>query len=115
MKRRITRWPLFLRQISGKSMQPALREGQVVAALAWFWRLRPGDVVIIEHNGMEKIKRLKKIRQGEVWLAGDNPGKSTDSRHFGWLPREAVLAKVVYPNPALSSEYSRRGRQPKQS
>ncbi|EST06049.2 Peptidase S24/S26A/S26B [Kalmanozyma brasiliensis GHG001] len=39
---------------------------------------------------------------GHVWLAGDNMGNSTDSRHYGPVPLGMVRGKVlarVYPNP----------------
>lgn len=39
---------------------------------------------------------------GHVWLAGDNMGNSTDSRHYGPVPLGMVRGKVlarVFPNP----------------
>jgi type IV secretory pathway protease TraF len=86
-------------------MLPRLRPGSLVVALKLPAKLRSnikvGQVVIIDHNGLEKIKRVAKVRGNkkgnEVYVLGDNPLASTDSRNFGWLPSSAVRAKVVWP------------------
>lgn len=78
-------------------MQPKFRPDAVVWASAIFRRLDAGDVVILEHNGLEKIKRVEAVQDGELFVLGDNPGASTDSRSFGWLPLETVKAKVIWP------------------
>jgi signal peptidase I len=90
-------------------MEPSLHEGQLVVATGWYWRLRVGNVVIIKHDGLEKIKRLTKIDGGRIWVEGDNHSQSTDSRHFGWLTRNAVNGKVIIP------EYSQREQPPERS
>lgn len=87
---------IYLRRVSGDSMQPKLKNGQIILAVS-FKRPKTGNVVIFRHNGLEKIKRLVKIRQDEVYILGDNPQLSTDSRTFGWLPISAVKAKVIWP------------------
>jgi len=89
--------PLLLRQIVGKSMLPSFREGGILVGLSWFSGIKPSDVVIILHEGREKVKRVHKVRDGELYLLGDNSELSTDSRDFGWLPVEAVSAKVIWP------------------
>lgn len=86
----------MLRQVSGASMLPAFAPGRIVIAVR-FRRLRPGQVVIISHNGSEKIKRIREIRFGRVFVLGDNPAESTDSRSFGALPVAAVQARVIWP------------------
>ena len=77
------------------SMQPTLQPGQLVLATGWFSGLRPGDVVIMRHEGIEKIKRISQVRLGEVFVVGDNQAASTDSRDFGWLSTRLVIAKVL--------------------
>lgn len=84
-----------LRRIEGRSMLPSCRPGN----LALFVRrrhLRPGDIVMARHNGLDKIKRIRIVRGQRLWLEGDNPAFSTDSRHFGWLPKRQILGVMIY-------------------
>lgn len=75
-------------------MNPTLNHGQVV--LIWRWaKLSPGKVVVVRHKGLEKIKRIQDIQDGQVFVIGDNPSGSTDSRQFGWLPVSHVQGRVV--------------------
>lgn len=91
------RRPLFLRHIIGRSMQPKLNDGQVVVASGWFSALQPHDVVIIQHEGIEKIKRIDRIEGEHIFIVGDNKEMSTDSRQFGWVETAHVLGKVLWP------------------
>lgn len=90
---------LLVRRVVGLSMQPTLRPGQIIVATS-LKRPMPGDVVVFEHQGFEKIKRLEKINGSEMFVAGDNPAQSTDSRQFGVLPITVVRAVVVWPRRA---------------
>jgi phage repressor protein C with HTH and peptisase S24 domain len=76
-------------------MLPAYRPGQIVVALRK--RPRRGDVVVFMHQNLEKIKRVHEVREADVYLLGDNPGESIDSRSFGWLPMEAISGVVIWP------------------
>jgi nickel-type superoxide dismutase maturation protease len=57
----------------------------------------PGSVVVVRlPDGTEAVKRF--VRQepdGGLWLQGDNPLASTDSRTLGALPVHAVVGRVV--------------------
>jgi len=88
--------PFILRQVKGDSMVPTLKAGQLVVGRQKR-ELSVGDVVIASHNGIEKIKRIEKQQGDRIYLLGDNRSASTDSRNFGWLPLETVVAKVVWP------------------
>ncbi len=94
----ISKWrPLVVRRVSGISMEPYVKSGALVIARGFFMRLKKYDVVVVQQNGIEKIKRILHIRHGELFLIGDNPTKSTDSRHFGWIPQSQVIGKVIWP------------------
>lgn len=85
---------IVLRRVEGLSMHPAYPHGKIV--VAWRWRRpRIGDVVIVRHHRLELIKRVSQLDDEKVYLLGDNPEESTDSRHYGWLPRNSIMAVVV--------------------
>ncbi|HEY4160589.1 MAG TPA: S26 family signal peptidase [Candidatus Saccharimonadales bacterium] len=77
-------------------MAPALLPGQLVVG-RYTRELQPGDVVIVSHNGLEKIKRIERQQGDLLYLLGDNPAASTDSRSFGWVQSDSIVAKVVWP------------------
>jgi nickel-type superoxide dismutase maturation protease len=88
---------LLVRRVVGGSMSPKLRPGQLLLATPLFRRLRPGQVVIINHEGRQKVKRIERIERDKVFVIGDNLNASTDSRHFGWLASRQIIARVVWP------------------
>ena len=78
-------------------MLPSLRPGQIVICSRMIKKLRTGHVVVIRHEGLEKIKRISDINDHGFFVLGDNPDLSTDSRDFGRIARENVVAKIVWP------------------
>lgn len=78
-------------------MTPKLNPGQLLLATPLFRRLRPGQVVIINHGGKQKVKRIERIDDNRVFVIGDNLSASTDSRHFGWLELHQIIARVIWP------------------
>jgi len=87
---------MILRRVTGYSMVPSLGPGQIILARK-SRKLRVGDVVVFRHRGLEKIKRLHAVNDGRIHVRGDNKNLSTDSRHFGSLPIEHVVARVIWP------------------
>jgi nickel-type superoxide dismutase maturation protease len=87
---------ILLRRVTGESMLPTLRPGQLVVAVRRM-RVRQGDVVMLRHDGLEKIKRVAEMMDGRLFVMGDNPSRSTDSRTFGWLDPAKIVARVVWP------------------
>lgn len=78
-------------------MLPVLRQNTLILGLRRIRSLQPDDVIIFLHEGREKIKRVSKVRGSQVFVLCDNNRASTDSRHFGWIDKNTVLAKVVFP------------------
>ncbi len=88
---------LVVRRVEGKSMLPTLLPGKLVIASGLYRRISRGDLVIFTHQGIDKLKRIKDIRQPEFYALGDNSASSTDSRSFGWLPVSSIKARVIWP------------------
>lgn len=78
-------------------MLPSLVPGNIVLGVRFGLKPRPGRLIVIKHDGLEKIKRVSKSDNGLYYVTGDNPDHSTDSRHFGWIPASAVQAVIIWP------------------
>jgi phage repressor protein C with HTH and peptisase S24 domain len=90
-------WPLGLYRVSGESMEPSYKPGRLVVGLRCAKPHR-GDVVVADF-GRLLIKRVGRIEtDGGLWLLGDNPGMSSDSRDFGPVPPECVKAVILFSN-----------------
>jgi nickel-type superoxide dismutase maturation protease len=85
--------------VAGRSMAPTLRPGDFLLVRYGGRPARPGDVVLARRPDRAELLVIKRLRQrlsdGRLWLAGDNPSHSDDSRLFGAVAPEAVLARVL--------------------
>lgn len=92
-------WPLRRVLVIGPSMAPALRHGDVLLVRRTPPGVlsKPGSVVVVDLPDRPlAVKRLTRIEpDGRVWVEGDNPFGSTDSRQLGALPADAVSGRVV--------------------
>jgi nickel-type superoxide dismutase maturation protease len=81
----------------GDSMLPTLKDGDEVIVKSTA-ALQVGDIVVAKHPFRQTpvIKRITKFSTcGKLFLSGDNPQESTDSRSFGGIPAKDVLGKVI--------------------
>jgi len=92
-------WPLRRFRVEDTSMQPSLEPGDRLLVLTWSAPKR-GDVVVLRDPSARArfaVKRVESLTaQGEVVVRGDNVNVSRDSRHFGPLPRDLIVGRVVY-------------------
>lgn len=93
----------MIRRVAGSSMVPSLYAGRIVYATNLYAMLNRGDIIIIWHQGIEKIKRIQAIDGDRLYVVGDNQLASTDSRAFGWLDRSVVRGKVIWPRRSVKS------------
>jgi nickel-type superoxide dismutase maturation protease len=80
------------------SMLPVLQPGDWVLGIRDPASVDIGDIVVIDHPqrpGFRLVKRVVDRDAGGLVLAGDNPGPSVDSRHFGPVPPGEVMARLV--------------------
>ena len=57
-----------------------------------------GDLVVARHPfqaNQRLIKRVEKVEEGRVFLRGDNPEESTDSRGLGALGVDRLVGQVI--------------------
>ena len=93
-------------------MQPTLEHGDRVLVRRLGRKASPrlGAVVVTWHPQRSKlrlIKRLKSIEETGLWLLGDNPTESTDSRQLGAVPTNLLIGEVVGRLPGRGSEQGR--------
>ena len=76
-------------------MLPNLKSGKLVLGWCYSVKFQPGQVVIFKHQGREMIKRIQDIEVDGLFVVGDNPSASTDSRNFGRITKAQVRARVL--------------------
>ena len=89
-------------EVSGASMSPTLDDGDFVIVDQHAYRRRApaiGDIVLLRDPRVpdrELVKRVARIDAVRgIWVEGDNPEASTDSRDFGWIAPESIAGRVV--------------------
>jgi nickel-type superoxide dismutase maturation protease len=93
-------FPIMIRRVQGHSMVPILPPGTLVYAWRWYRSLKPQKVIIFIRENRETVKRIDHIDEGGLYVLGDHPETSTDSRHYGTIPTTAVEGIVFWPRTA---------------
>jgi nickel-type superoxide dismutase maturation protease len=94
-------WAVRRTEVVGPSMLPTLDPGDrvLVVRLPRWWPLAPGHLVAVPDPRLPSrllVKRVTAVSDGSIEVGGDNEGSSTDSRHFGPVPRRRVVGRVLY-------------------
>lgn len=83
-------------------MLPKFKPGDSIISFNWaylFSKPKVGEVVVLKKSGKDIIKRIQNIHDRnafEIFVIGDNPKESTDSRSFGWIKKNQIIGKVIY-------------------
>lgn len=87
-------------RVSGPSMEPTLRDGDLVLVW-WGRRARTGDLVVFRHPEQPDLLTLKRAAYPDPedprrwWVERDNPNLGSDSWSFGSVATHDVLARVL--------------------
>lgn len=98
----ICNFPLAI--VEGNSMYPTYKEGSVLLATRLFniENLKVGDICIYHRGENIVIKRITRIQVDvesntySFYFEGDNAENSYDSRHYGYVNEEMIIAKVLW-------------------
>ncbi|MFI2185873.1 nickel-type superoxide dismutase maturation protease [Streptomyces sioyaensis] len=85
-----------LAEVYNPSMVPTLQPGDQLV-VQYGAAVRPGAVVVLRHPFRQDlliVKRAVQRRDGGWWVQGDNPFVENDSREFGVVPDELVIARA---------------------
>lgn len=93
-----------LAKIDGMSMFPTYKNKEIVLTTRFFNRdkLKIGEIyVYAREDGVEEVLVVKRLTRLidipglECFFEGDNPTESYDSRHYGFIDKEKIVAKVI--------------------
>lgn len=87
-------------EVVGDSMYPTYRNGEYLQSrrVTKTEKLIEGKVYVYKSPTNEVvIKRLQHITPYGLFFVGDNIQCSFDSRSYGYIPRENVIAKIINP------------------
>lgn len=93
--------------IPSASMAPTLLPGDFIAVDTWAYQQRrpaAGEIIVFkQHDDLHVIKRCatwpnsrQVLTNGELYLLGDNPQASLDSRRLGGIALQRVQGQAIY-------------------
>lgn len=94
------------------SMEPTLKEGQIIVGLRIGFNVQNGDIIVFQHNGFPLVKRVAyspgepvpesidarqlTVPEDSFYVLGDNLEESNDSRLWEWpyVQADDLVAKI---------------------
>ena len=84
--------------VAGDSMAPTFVAGDWLVVF-WGGAFRRGQVVLVEREAQPGVFLLKRVIgpiEDRIWVEGDNKEASTDSRQWGAISRDEIVATVLF-------------------
>lgn len=83
-------------RVSGRSMEPTLRDGDYVVAATRLWRPREKKLVVAQHKKYGVlVKRVKRRTSKGYYLASDNT-LGTTSETIGEIAENQLIGPVIF-------------------
>ena len=86
----------FIRRVVGHSMEPTLKEGQLVVFRHQTFAIN--SIVLAKHSGKEIVKRIVRIENkgNKIWLEGDKASLA----HNAVVDRDQIMGVLLLPRVA---------------
>ena len=88
--------------VDGDSMNPTLKDKQIVFCNVLDKTPEIGDIVVVDASSIiaEDVTIIKRVvgidkERNTIFLVGDNREHSTDSRDFGWVSTSKIIGVIV--------------------
>lgn len=85
----------------GNSMYPTLKSGDVIIYTRLFFKIKVDGIYMflrpIEDGSLRHVtKRVTEKVDNKLFVEGDNPSGSFDSRHYGYIDAKDVEARYLF-------------------
>jgi phage repressor protein C with HTH and peptisase S24 domain len=86
----------FIRRVSGNSMTPTLKSGQVVLCKK-NEIFKNGQIVVAKVKNIEVIKRIGKIENDNIFLVVDDNKHAHNGEYYAEINKNKVVGLVIWP------------------
>lgn len=92
-------FPLLKFKVKEKSMEPKVKEGDIVFVNKFSYLFRDpkiGDIIAVKRADKKYIIKYIKEKKGKIFfILGYNLKESKDSRSFGWIRKKDIIGKII--------------------